>query len=264
MCAVPQMHKGRTIEIGCPLFTKNHVKNENYHTHMWTIPIKNGAMLVDPKDGPRHILLDPEGTCWVDLDVLPQHLWFDEDQFDALFAMHPEERGKVIMKQNESPVELTTRRWHQSYLKTPLYDPQAHVRSFMFHGLDAQAQPALPAAFDAVLQYTNGVSGCNFNQVVANWYADGTDFIPFHSDYNYGKEMGQVVQVVNFVKSEEVCRTFVLKPKLAANLTSENTYIVLRQGCTITMGGLTQEKFTHGVPKQRNAPPRISLTFRTF
>lgn len=191
--------------------------------------------------------------------------------FDKMFDLHPKNRGVVITIDpvTKLPVDHLCRRWFQSYLNTPKWDPTQNHNSYMFSGVDPEPQPELPYEFHDVFSYVNNDG--KYNQIVANWYQTGSDYIPFHSDYDYNKVPGTGVVIVNLTKSDDVVRTFVVKPKKSMIPDAVSHYIPLSHGKIIEMHGNTQQYYYHGVPvvqkrhrTDADPGPRISLSFRAF
>lgn len=220
------------------------------------------------------------------LHELPKELSTQlREKFSELFALHPSERGVVIMPISADTGDTNTgenkqenkdyicRRWFQSYLNTPKWNPELKT-SYMFSGMNPKEQPDLPEDFRKVLDWLNSQSTVQYNQVVANWYLDGSDYIPFHSDYEYNAVPGTGVVVVNLTQDDTITRKFVLKPKMrefqneCIDDQPTNVELELFHGRIIEMHGDTQKLYRHGVPaiseELGNPRPRISLTFRAF
>ena len=75
--------------------------------------------------------------------------------FDKMFDLHPKNRGVVITIDpvTKLPVDHLCRRWFQSYLNTPKWDPTQNHNSYMFSGVDPEPQPELPYEFHDVFSY---------------------------------------------------------------------------------------------------------------
>jgi alkylated DNA repair dioxygenase AlkB len=205
-------------------------------------------------------------NSWLKLSDLPAELSDDlRVKFAHLFALHPDERGVVVMSNNgERRQDYTCKRWFQSYLNTPKWNPELGA-SYMFSGMNPKEQFELPAEFRRVLDWLNSQSVVPYNQLVVNWYADGSDFIPFHSDYEYNATPRTGVVVVNLTQNDSILRKFILKPKPNAEEQIQRIEIDLSHGRVIEMHGDTQKCYRHGVPQVMGDPgPRISLTFRAF
>lgn len=211
-------------------------------------------------------------SAWLKIHELPKDLADHlRAKFSELFKLHPEERGVVIMPHafHDTNGDYICKRWFQSYLNTPKWNPELKT-SYMFSGMNPKEQPDLPDDFRKVLDWLNSQSVVKYNQVVANWYLDGSDHIPYHSDYEYNAVPGTGVVVVNLTQEDDVLRKFVLKPKMREfpNSSPESVELALPHGRVIEMHGETQKLYRHGVPsvpkESGNPGPRISLTFRAF
>jgi hypothetical protein len=214
------------------------------------------------------IPLTEDGTSWIELEWIPSELSnFASECFKELFDLHPKDQGKIIMYDKE----LLSYRWHQSYLHTPARDP-VYKHSYMFAGFDESTiHTPLPEPYQRFYDFMSQRDS-RFNQVVANWYLDVSDYIAQHSDCELGMIPDAVVSMMNFNKLNETenCRIFRIIPKpvdVQDALYSE-VQIILRHGLMLTMGGEVQKKFKHGVPrvlgKGKEATPRFSLSFRQF
>lgn len=159
--------------------------------------------------------------------------------------------------------------WHKSYLNTPTHNPAAHF-SYMFSGHnDASTRDPLPDAFMPFLEYVNR-NGAGYNQVVINWYKDGQDFTPQHSDCEEGMKDGADILIISLGDERELkIRPKNIKVEGAdgnpgAAAKSEGVDVPCPHASILTMGGQTQKFFRHGVPKSTSEAPRISITFRSF
>lgn len=210
------------------------------------------------------VYLNEAKTAWIILRKLPETA---HKNFETLWGYKPKEKGKVIMEQNGKNVNHTCDRWHQSYLNTPKWEPNANY-SYMFSGTSGIEKKEVPKEFQELLDLINTEipESKHYNQVVGNWYETGEDYIPFHSDYPYSTTPGTGVIIVNFVKSEKVLRTFVLKAKQGTDHIYSRIEIPLYNGAIIEMHGNTQDLYRHSVPKVLgdNPGPRVSVSFRSF
>jgi len=214
--------------------------------------------------------LDEE--CWIRVTQLPEDLKiYGRTNFDKLFSLHPEERAKVVMYDKEIPCD----RWQQSYLNTPVRNPE-EKHSYMFSGLNESTNHnPLPVEFEPFKNFMDQ----NYNQVLVNWYESGKDFIPYHTDYETGMKETSTIAVITLTKDDTRDRTFIIKPKQKTRESKSNYYDIVKirasHGSIIIMGGKIQQKYVHGVPKVvdyvkgqppmiAKTPPRISISFRDF
>lgn len=108
--------------------------------------------------------LDTLGDSWIDL-------WYSRAaeavDFDELWDLHPEHRGTIKIFGKETKVP----RWQQSY-----------EREYHFSGMMHEAIP-LPDPFRPFLdEILETKYGDGFNEILVNWYQDGSDYIGAHSD----------------------------------------------------------------------------------
>lgn len=112
--------------------------------------------------------------------------------------------------------------------------------------------PALEALLERVFQAT----GVPYNHVLLNRYRDGKDHMGRHADDE--PELGRDPTIAAI--SLGARRRFVLEPKRKRG---RKTTIWLESGSLMVMGGRTQHRFRHAVPKQeRLDEERINVTFR--
>ena len=198
---------------------------------------------------------------------------FTKENFDRMFNLHPEERGRVLMKNNE----VESSRWHQSYLNTPKFNKEIHgFGSYMYSGHNPVINE-LPDDFKKVFDYFNNLESTGpdkYNQVIVNWYLNGKDFIESHSDCQLDMVPDAPIVIISIqgIVNENLNRKLVIKPrndyrKKLGDFVHEKYEILMPHGTVIEMCGDMQEKFTHKIPKEpleSKFPPRISITLRKF
>lgn len=107
-----------------------------------------------------------------------------------------------------------------------------------------------------------------FNYVLLNYYANGDNYIGYHSDDEKDLVEGSVIASLSFGAH----RIFNLKkkePKEKAGITKKTRATVisvdLYSGSLLTMEGNTQKHYQHQVPKTKKCTqPRINATFRVM
>lgn len=226
----------------------------------------------------HRIDLDRAATAWLTIShIAPELEAYATDRYQALFDLHPPEKSRVVASETTVPAN----RWYKSYLNTPSLDPdflKARRCSYMFAAFDtaSSVKDDLPDEFKPFLEGMNEIARDRgeplYNQVVVNWYADGSDYLPFHGDWEYGRAKNSSIATITLNEQLAApCRTFTLKPHKSAADDAVNTRvdIVATHGSIITMHGETQKKFKHGIQKydaHASAQPlsRISITFRSF
>lgn len=226
-----------------------------------------------PDEGVSNLIyLDKGRKASILIRQLPKNLAdHTRRNFEKMFSYHPEQRG-VVLTANASDTDesddlkVQCDRWYQSYLNTPKWSPE-HKTSYMFSGPKPEPQPELPPEFEELLKWINFDRLVKYNQVIANWYENGRDYIPFHSDYEYNAVPASGVSVLNLIAKDDMLRIFVLKSK-SPDAFYSRVEIPLYHGRIIEMLGDTQQLYRHGVPKTLINKPdpghRISLSFRSF
>ncbi len=212
------------------------------------------------------IYLTATKSSYIKIQGLPDDLkQYQYDHFNEMFESHPEKRHHIILKNKE--VEVF--RWQQSYLKTPgHYHPDVlKKKSYMFSGFDTKnINMNLPQHFLIYYNYVKSLDS-RYNQVVANWYKDGDDYIQYHSDCEIEMIPGQEIMMLPLYgeSNNKNFRVFSFLPKLGVNSIYDKINIHESPGLLITMCGKIQEEFRHSLEKTSNqVPPRISLTFRQY
>jgi alkylated DNA repair dioxygenase AlkB len=104
------------------------------------------------------------------------------------------------------------------------------------------------------------VTGVRFNSVLANLYRNGDDSMGAHSDDE--RELGPTRDDIRIASvSLGAPRRFVLLPRRPSY--GQRRALDLGEGSLLVMGGTTQRRYRHAVPKTRAAVgPRLNLTFR--
>jgi alkylated DNA repair dioxygenase AlkB len=253
------------VRISVNIFHKVH------STVMSTLMSSIDVAELDSKDYsiiPTRLNITRSGSAWIMIGQLPDSLKaYGRENFEKLFDLHPKERGKVNMGNKSEIRETESPRWHAAYLNTPTWNPSLET-SYMFSGIDKAKSPTrieLPEMFRPFYDHMNTLG--KYNQVVANWYKDGSDFIAFHSDYSYGTPKDTDVAILSLYSSDEDYRIFSIRAKQNETLPDavfNRIDIKVHHGSILFMHGDTQEKFRHGVPKMESSSKRVSLTFRYF
>ncbi len=213
------------------------------------------------------IYLSESKSSWITIEWLSDGLiHYSSQYYQTLFDIHPSERGKIVMFNNE---EFISPRWHRSYLHQPVREPNQQ-RSYMYSGLEKFENLELPVPFQKFLNFLNDKGEISkYNQVIVNWYANGKDYIAAHSDCQNGIVPDTGITIITLCEDQRFPRELNITPKKLKNEVNDNLYsgvtIKLQHGCIITMHGETQNYFRHGVLKSLdNLTSRISLTFRKF
>ncbi len=221
-------------------------------------PIKESAF--------TKIFLSKNKKSWITIEWLSEDLLsYPTNNYQNLFKIHSEQRGKIVMNNQE----IESPRWYQCYLHQPKID-DTYKKSYMYSGFEPFENLTLPAPFQKFLDFLNEKEITNkYNQVIINWYENGRDYIAPHSDCQHGMFPNEGIAIVTFCEDVNFPRELNITPKKLENEINDYLYkklkINLEHGCIVTMHGDIQKKFRHSVPKQvDNATSRISLTFRKF
>lgn len=135
----------------------------------------------------------------------------------------------------------------------------------MFSGMNPpNPNPELPASFRKYLDYMNDGNQERYNQTV-NGYQDCQDYIA--SQCNAVPDSDSAIITLN--RQEERIptppRIFRIQPKGSTlDSVAPKVEIELIHGRIIIIGGATQHKFRHSVPKQPQAAARVSITLRSY
>ena len=130
---------------------------------------------------------EPAGTVSIAATARKQmgHSWLDVTcDFQALWDIHPEAQGQVMIPQGEAASRMygrliTTPRWQQTYGRGSRRGKP--LRGYHFTGMTHPALP-LPEILQPYLDWVNGLGYGTFNEVLVNWYANGHHYIGSHSD----------------------------------------------------------------------------------
>ena len=180
-------------------------------------------------------------TSSVDVFTIPSHIALTPEEFDSLWAVHPEEHGKVKIYGKV----LDVPRWQQAF-----------GHSYKFSGLDHKAEPMTPL-LQRLLDWCKADSP-SLNGCLVNWYENGEHYIGPHSDDESLLIKGSPIYSLSFGAT----RTFSLHDIGTGRVVQQ---IPLASNTLVVMRGETQKFFKHSVPKTKKiAGKRINVTFRSF
>ena len=228
------------------------VKEVN-HEKTFSPPKEKYIKTVIPNKIPRILSLNEDGTSYIQIDYLPEI----PDNFKDMWELHPSEKHKIIMYEQETEVY----RYSKSYGNTPNDLFHTKKSSYMYSGYDtSQNNEELPDAFSSIYTYMKSTDP-RYNQTIVNWYEKEDDFIAFHADCQRCMIPNAKISIVSLYEniSENNYRYLVLKNKRDGS----NIRIRLDHGTIVSMCGKTQDEFLHAVPKMNHSVcPRISISFR--
>lgn len=172
--------------------------------------------------------------------------------FKEIFALKPNELGKVQIIKDGEYIEHPIYRYFKSYLKQVDFNKDTG-KSYMFGGDQPEVDfIPLPSVLDAFRnQFWDGDCQCT-----VNWYREGIDYIEPHGDCTAAWK-GDYVYIVNLMEDpEEVAYLDIYNKDKTEILDS----IEMKHGAVVRMDKDFQVDYRHGV----GTPPcnRVSLTFR--
>lgn len=188
-------------------------------------------------------------SSWLDLFDLPEELVPDETLFEALWDLHPNNHAKVMIQGKLIPIP----RFQQAYL-----------RDYKFSGVVSKAVE-MPEPFQPYLDWANDQGYGTFNEVLVNWYQNGSNYIGSHSDDE--KQLVPGSPIVTITLSEEgLPRIFRVRSKKDKSIVQD---LQTLNGNVIVMGGDCQKEFKHEIvkatgKKASQMASRISITLRQF
>jgi alkylated DNA repair dioxygenase AlkB len=211
---------------------------------------------------PQPTAVDDEGKrnseAWIDVFTVPTELACkpSSELFKSLVALWPEEPTRIMMfgSEMDAPRRMTS-----------------YGRGYHFRGTTHGGEP-VPEVLQPYLDWMNGIEryGGKFNQVMVNWYKEGSEYIGKHSDDTKQLIPNSPIGLISLGQE----RTFRVKPKKTRTSTKPATKpfsldIPTTLGKVIVMGGTMQNHYTHEIPKVggkkgQQMGMRIGLTFRQF
>lgn len=212
-------------------------------------------------DTKREFIELPHGDSYIErLVQIPEKIRVDDDQFYRIWNLHPEEKGEVMMFGKK----VKTPRWQQSYGEA--YD---------FSGMKHSALPLPGGYLTCLLGWVREDSGEKYNQILVNWYSDGSHYIGKHAD-----DESQLVKdsaIYSFAYEEKINtaehpkyrpREFVVESySPLKNIPKYRRVFPMPNNSLLIMGGEMQKHYKHSVPKRAlstSPGKRINITFRLF
>jgi alkylated DNA repair dioxygenase AlkB len=114
--------------------------------------------------------------------------------------------------------------------------------------------PSTPAVVGDMAAALSDHYGVRFDSCFVNYYRGGSDSVAWHGD-RVGRTVPRPFVAIVSLGGP---RTQMLRPKGGG----KSRRFPLYSGDLLVMGGATQHRWEHSVPKVRHAPPRLSVTFR--
>eukprot|EP01065_Artemidia_motanka_P021198 TRINITY_DN25322_c0_g1_i2.p1 TRINITY_DN25322_c0_g1~~TRINITY_DN25322_c0_g1_i2.p1 ORF type:complete len:245 (+),score=45.73 TRINITY_DN25322_c0_g1_i2:58-792(+) len=194
--------------------------------------------------------IDLDGQCWCDL----YKDFVGEEEAAALLS---ELRGSDL---NWSYVHLA----HGSPLPRGIawVCTTRHRTAYEYGGGEKRMRmdpQSMPAQLDRLRNRVEGATGLPFNCALLNHYRSGKDRIRWHQDRE--PLFGESPQVASV--SLGAARGFWLRESVGEGETARVVKLTLPPNSLLVMGGRTQERWQHSVPKQsEQKEERWNITFR--
>lgn len=96
-----------------------------------------------------------------------------------------------------------------------------------------------------------------FNNCLLNFYETGDNTMGFHSDETTGLVSGTGVAIVSLGSIRDITYRSKSQPQIQRSFP-------LKPGSLLFMDDVVQENWMHAIKRQKDAGPRISLTWRAF
>lgn len=202
-----------------------------------------------PPDKLRYLL--PEPSAWYKRFRLPTELHVDDELFDVLLNLHPEELGKVKMFGKE----INTPRYQMNY-----------GEEYFYTGILHPATPIPHPYLEKLMAWVCEHSGKSYKQMIINWYMDGQHYIGPHADSEKG--IVPESEIYSITLGPKCARRFVIEDKKKDRKSGKKwqTEMTLKHHDVLIMGGTMQKHYKHSLPKLRACDgkqgPRINITFR--
>jgi len=115
----------------------------------------------------------------------------------------------------------------------------------------------IPAELSPMKDLLKQKLGINFNNCLLNYYATGDNTMGFHSDDTAHLIAGTGVAIVSLGSVRNITYRSKSNPDL-------QLAYALQPGSLLYMDADVQEHWLHAIKRQKDAGPRISLTWRAF
>jgi alkylated DNA repair dioxygenase AlkB len=175
--------------------------------------------------------------------ALPSELRFDEEAFERVWAMHPDDFHEIKM--------------HGRKVRTPRWQ-QAYGADYRYTGNTNRALP-VPAELEPLHAWVREAIDPRLNGLLLNWYDDErAHYIGKHRDSIIDMIEGAPIVTVSLGGA----RTFRIRPWRREG---DPLDLDARDGAIFVMPYATNRAFTHEVPHSaRDRGRRISITLRAF
>lgn len=129
-------------------------------------------------------------------------------------------------------------------------------RPYNYSQIDYPESP-IPFALHLLVEKLHARLSIHFNNCLLNFYETGDNTMGFHSDDTTGLISGTGVAIVSLGSVRDITYRSKNQPEV------QRSY-PLKPGSLLYMDDGVQEHWVHAIKRQKDAGPRISLTWRTF
>lgn len=129
-------------------------------------------------------------------------------------------------------------------------------RSYNYSQIEYPETP-IPPDLSPLVDLLNAKLGVRFNNCLLNYYETGDNTMGFHSDDTTGLLPGTGVAIVSLGSARDITFRSKESPSIQKSFS-------LQPGSLLYMDDAVQEKWLHAIKRQKDAGPRISLTWRAF
>ncbi|HEX2678819.1 MAG TPA: alpha-ketoglutarate-dependent dioxygenase AlkB, partial [Polyangiales bacterium] len=139
-------------------------------------------------------------------------------------------------------------RWHSD--RRMMYEREVDVPRLLAMLPDDGEPPALLVTLAEQLSQRYGRA---LKRITLAYYRDGNDSVAWHRDRIHPRSDAIVA-----ILSLGACRRFMVRPRGGGTSSTRS----FGMGDLLVMGGASQERWEHCIPKTKHADPRISVMFR--
>lgn len=115
----------------------------------------------------------------------------------------------------------------------------------------------IPPELQKVREQLQARLGIDFNNCLLNFYESGDNTMGFHADDTSGLVAGTGVGIVSLGSVRDITYRAKTDPSI------QHSY-PLPPGSLLYMDDIVQQNWVHAIKRQKDAGPRISLTWRAF
>ena len=142
--------------------------------------------------------------------------------------------------------------WRQR--RVPMYERMVDEPRLTWWWTPSTRRPIPLTVMDEMLIALTRRYRLNFDSIGCNYYRDGRDSVAWHGDRHRHWVTEPVIAIVSVGEP----RSFLLRPRGGGRAQR----FELGHGDLLVMGGASQDRWEHAVPKVSHAGPRISITYR--